>query len=418
MLYNTMIDTADTIYDPVTGANYHRLNLDRAIESIMPADDFGSTAATAEGLGTIVDARSLTGTIGKLGDQDWFSFQAGVSGKVTLSAAAAGEIAPQWEFAIAPADLVASGSTVTFAVVAGQTYRVGLSTDAGLGHYTLDLHLEPIRVIAPFRQVGKELRVSGTAGDDAFALVVADTYRLSVNGVEYQFDRQAVNSFVFDGSTGRDTILLQAATGGATAVLQPGSVDLGGLGYTIHAGSVECITVRAGSGSNRVTFYDSPGDDKFTATSAFAELSGPGFVNRAEGFSSVSALASGGIDVAWLYDSPGSDTLAVGPTETTLSGRGFSNRARFFDEIYASGEAGGYDLAVLYNSAGNMQLDAAGRKAEARFTTLAADGTLAESSKTSLSGFEHVRALSYGGKAIRPKLAAVDFVLELIDLQA
>ena len=143
---------------------------------------------------------------------------------------------------------------------------------------------------------------------------------------QYQFDRQAVSSFVFDGGAGGDTIVVQAGPGGVTAALQPGTLDLSGLGYKVHAVSVEWATVRASSGTSRATLYDSPGNDTLVATPAYAQLSGPGFVNRAEGFSSVCASASGGFDVAWLYDSPGNDTLAVASTETTLSGRGFSNR--------------------------------------------------------------------------------------------
>ena len=341
MLYNTMIATADTVYDPVTGASYHRLNLDRAIDSVMPGDDFGSTAAAAANLGTAVDTLSVRGTIGQLGDHDWFSFKAGASGKVTLAANASGELMPQWEFASPPAGMAHSGNTVTFTVVAGQTYVVGLSTGKGLGHYTLDLRLDPARTATSLvAQVGQEVRVSGTAGDDTFALSIGDVYRLTVNGVEYQFDRQAVSSFVFDGGAGRDTIVVQAGPGGVTAVLQPGTVDLNGLGYKVHAASVECATVRAGSGTSRATLYDSPGDDTLVATPAYAELSGPGFVNRAEGFSSVCASASRGFDVAWLYDSPGNDTLCRGLRGYDARRAGFSNRARFFDEVHASGAVG------------------------------------------------------------------------------
>ena len=50
MINRVMHDTADKIYDPVTGATYDRLNLARAIESIMPADEYGSAAS--EGVST------------------------------------------------------------------------------------------------------------------------------------------------------------------------------------------------------------------------------------------------------------------------------------------------------------------------------------------------------------------------------
>jgi hypothetical protein len=418
MLYHTMIVTADAVYDPVTRASYHRLNLDRAIDSVMPADDFGSTAAAAANLGTVVNSLSLNGAIGQLGDHDWFSFKAGASGKVTLVATASGDLLPQWEFATTPANLTRSGNTVSFTVVAGQTYALGLSTGGGLGHYSVGARLEANRVASLVAVVGQEIRVSGTAGNDSFTLSVGDTYRLTVNGVEYQFDRRAVNSLVFDGGAGRDTIVVQAGAGGATAALQPGVVDLNGLGYKIHAGSVEAVTVRAGSGLTRVTMYDSPGNDTLVATPTYAELSGPGFVNRVEGFSSVCAVASGGSDVARLLDSPGNDTLSVAATDTTLAGQGFSNRVRFFDDVQTSGEAGGRDSAVLYNLTTSTQLSAAGKKAEVVFGSSGAGNTLVASAKISLAGFKYVRGLSDGGRLKQLQRAAIDFVLDLTDRRA
>ena len=229
--------------------------------------------------------------------------------------------------------------------------------------------------------------MAGTTGDDNFSLAIAaDMYRLTANGVSYQYARSAVNSFVFDAGAGRDTILLTAGSGN-TAVLQPGVVDLTGSGYKIHAVNMEGATVRATSGTNRATLYDSPGDDTLVATPSYAELSGSGFVSRVEGFSSVSAVASSGTDVARLYDSVGNDTLAVAATETTLSGRRFSNRARYFDEVYANGDAGGYDTAVLYGLDADTQLTAVGKKTAVSF------GTSTRTTKTTLASFDYVRAL-------------------------
>ena len=39
-IYNWIRNTADTVFDAATNQNYLRLNLDRAIDSLMPADDF------------------------------------------------------------------------------------------------------------------------------------------------------------------------------------------------------------------------------------------------------------------------------------------------------------------------------------------------------------------------------------------
>lgn len=411
MLYNTLIATADAVYDSVTGATYHRLNIDRAIDSIMPADDFGSTSTAASSLGTITNTLSVSGAISQLTDHDWFSFKAASSGKVTLSTNASGSLASKWEFATTPADATYSGNTVTFTVVAGQTYSVGITTGTGLGRYTLDLRLEANLATNLVAQVGREVRVSGTTGADSFALAIAaDMYQLTVNGVSYQFARSAVNSFAFDAGAGRDTIVLTAGSGN-TAVFQPGVVDLTGSGYKVHAVNVESATVRATAGTNRATLNDSSGNDTLVATPKYAELSGSGFVSRVEGFSSVSAIASRGTDVAKLYDSAGNDTLAVSATESTLSGRGFSNRARCFDEVHANADAGGYDTAVLSGLNANAQLTAAGKTAAVSF------GTSTQTSKTTLSSFDYVRALYSDGKSSRRQVAAIDFVLEMNGLK-
>ena len=185
MLYSTMLATADRVYDAATGAYYHRLNLQRAIDSVMPADDFGSTSQTATRLGTAIDTLSLDGVIGRLDDSDWFSFEAGASGTLTLSLTTSAELSPQWEFASWPSDAVIDGNTVTFTVIAGQTYTVGLSMGQNLAHYSLDVNLEAIvetLSLCSVIQIGREVHVSGTAGDDTFSLTITDAYHRTFIG--------------------------------------------------------------------------------------------------------------------------------------------------------------------------------------------------------------------------------------------
>jgi subtilisin family serine protease len=158
MLYQTMVTTADTIHDAATGQDYHRLNIDRAIDSIMPADDFGSTAATACNVGTIAANRSLAGIIGKLNDQDWFTFTAAATGTVTVSIAARDQLAPKWQQAGATRGVVsADGTSITYSVVAGRTYTFGLATAKGLGHYTLNFQVQSASGSVDWGAVGQAL---------------------------------------------------------------------------------------------------------------------------------------------------------------------------------------------------------------------------------------------------------------------
>ena len=62
-IYQVMAHTADWVYDPATAQSYRKLNMQRALDYVMPADDYGSTVATAHSLGTIGASNSFTGTI-------------------------------------------------------------------------------------------------------------------------------------------------------------------------------------------------------------------------------------------------------------------------------------------------------------------------------------------------------------------
>ncbi|MEA1952453.1 MAG: S8 family serine peptidase, partial [Planctomycetota bacterium] len=95
-IYDLMCSTADTVYDPVTKASYFSLNIDRALDTIMPDDDFGSTWSSAYGLGSITDTLSVEGTVGRLDDADWFSFTAAADGIVTFSADTTDALEVDW----------------------------------------------------------------------------------------------------------------------------------------------------------------------------------------------------------------------------------------------------------------------------------------------------------------------------------
>ncbi|MDZ7618290.1 MAG: S8 family serine peptidase [Patescibacteria group bacterium] len=140
-LYDMMVNTADTFYDSATSQYYKRLNLKRAIDAIMPADDYGSTVATAHAMGTLSSSLGRTGHVSRLDDVDWFQFTAGTSGTVIVSATPNFDLVPKWQADGFSVSVAADGKSFSFNAVAGQTYRFSLATNHGVGHYTLGVRM-------------------------------------------------------------------------------------------------------------------------------------------------------------------------------------------------------------------------------------------------------------------------------------
>ena len=132
--------TADAVYDPLTGANYLRVNLQAALAAIIPADDYGSTAASGYRFGAVQDQQTAGGSLNALTDVDYFSFAAAANGVVELDLdwlpGGAGQPGLQ-------VNGHAFRSGDTFAVRAGQTYSFTVSAADTVGRYTARLQLTP-----------------------------------------------------------------------------------------------------------------------------------------------------------------------------------------------------------------------------------------------------------------------------------
>ncbi|MCA9258249.1 MAG: S8 family serine peptidase, partial [Planctomycetales bacterium] len=152
-IYSVVNATADQLYDTSTSAYYNRLNLSAAIDSVMPADDFGSTIATANALGSLTgQATTRTGHIAKLNDVDVFSFTASATGSTTFSLSnLTHELSASWIVYNGSGQSIqtGSGSEITFDVNGGQGYYVSLATSNGLGHYSFSATLEGQSQSAP-----------------------------------------------------------------------------------------------------------------------------------------------------------------------------------------------------------------------------------------------------------------------------
>ena len=137
-IYNHMMQTADTFLDSATGLSYKRLNLQRALDTLVPADEYGNNTATAATWAN-AGSGSFNGMLNSRSDADYFRFVAGATGTVTINSTTRGEAALNWQINSTNGTTTATGNSVTLNVVAGETYTIGLTTTAGIGTYSLTL---------------------------------------------------------------------------------------------------------------------------------------------------------------------------------------------------------------------------------------------------------------------------------------
>jgi len=443
-IYDLMSNTADTIYDAQTAQSYHRLNLQRAMDWIMPADDFGSTAAGAYALGTIHETRTISGAITRRDDQDWFTFVAGRSGTVTWTASATDEMAAAWAPGSGGAGAtIGADNRLSFNVVAGQSYAIGLTTGDGVGSYTLESNLggsagdrtnwgavdqgrfEDYRLdtagqwftltAAAGGLLSVEALFSHAAGDVDLQLfdaaqqlvgtayttddveridltaVAGQTFRLHAYvygaGVNDEVDFRVTNLVTVDGSN----VQVRGTSGADTFSFSTDNtghhVSINGVTYDFSRTGVGSVAFTGGGGEDVAVLEGTSGNETAVLRPGAGELSGPGYQVRAAGAGQVTIRGNGGADQLTVYDSSGDDVLVASPDSTRLITAEFAGRADGFAQVQAYSNAGGSDVAKLYDSAGDDILVATPRDA-----SLSGPGFA-----LAVEGFEAVTAMAWAG---------------------
>ncbi|HEX6961520.1 MAG TPA: S8 family serine peptidase [Lacipirellula sp.] len=407
VIYNHMMATADSIFDAATNAYYKRLDLEAAIDALMPADDFGSSLATANDLGTLSSSVSRSGAIGTLTDSDYFRFTAGATGNVTFNVTAAQQqMAASWQIlnGTGQSIVTVNGNSVTFAVTAGQTYVARLSSTGGMGHYSFTATAASSAStnddwgVVDYDQIA-DVSISG---EKYYRVVAAHTGILTVQG---EFDSAAgsfsmqlytsggrkitdayrpaadcwrINAGVVEGaeyyvrvdgnhSDVDFTVMNLVQRNGSSVTIHGADGD---DAYTFHIGGAFFLGVNGiqyyytGNIANKFHFVGGDGNDSVilrggaqaeTATmrDTNATLGGAAYFAASYGFETQTVYGGGGGDVVYLYDSAGDDDLSSWSHRATMSGAGYSNEALGFGAMYAISTAGGNDEAVLYDTAGD-----------------------------------------------------------------
>jgi subtilisin family serine protease len=443
-IYDHMMATADTIFDSVTSQSYKRLNLSRAIDALMQggggggtSDDYGSTPEAAQNLGALSNEVTLSGQIGQSNDVDCFRFTAASSGRVTFTATPSGGMTPSWYVWGATAQ--PSGGAVSFDVVAGQTYTVGLSSSTGTGGYSLRASLASA-VGPPSTDWGSVaynvVQNMNVAGERWFRVQASRDGQLSVLGM-FDASRGAVNVAIYNasqqlvagGSSGSgwafanmsatgggeyfvrvtgtnsdvdfklvnlvsqsgDTVTVYGTTGDDAVTFAAGAwpmLTVNGVTYTMAGSGATRYVVDGRGGADSLTFTGTAGAETAELRVGSATITGAGVTLTATNFETQVFNGRGGADSATMYDSAGSDTFIALPNHATLMGAGFTNRVEYVSSITGSISSDGQpDIAYLTGTSGSD-----------RFSARPASSTLEGPGYQNVaSGFERVEAFAGGG---------------------
>jgi len=397
MIYDHLRNTADIFYDTVTQASYHRLDLEAAINALMPSDDYGSTVATAHDLGALHGGAAISGAIGALSDVDYFTFSAAGNGEVTFTLSGTHGLDAEWEVV---GDGAVNSDVLTLSVTAGQTYTLGLSTGAGIGHYeiavdadydAIDLGLASFLEYADQAVSGEQwYRVTATSDGTLTALAAFDAAGGDVDVAWHGADGALLSTGVdlasgnradamaaagqsyllwVSGANGDVDFTLANLVGGEGAVIEvigtagadqmsvnfggTVSVSVNGLAYQFSAGSVEAIHFQGGAGHDSITLTGGSGSETARLSGEVASLTGAGITATAAGFETVTFVGGAGHDAAYLDGSAGDDRLYVNDAGATLYRPDGAIRAVGFEYTWVNANQGGHDSAYLYGTAGD-----------------------------------------------------------------
>jgi subtilisin family serine protease len=398
-IYQVMTATADWVYDPATAQSYRRLNVQRALDYVMPADDYGSTVATAHALGTIAASGSFGGKIERLADKDYFTFTAAASGTIDFSSTANHDLDVRWEV-VGTGGAITTYDTSTLAlnVVAGQSYTIGICTTAGVGVYSVNAEsgivaielgtAESLRVnnqsvsveewygftagrtgaltveallsqaggnvdLKLFNSNYQLIGTSANSGNERLdlAVVAGQRYYVQLLGTNSNVSLrltnligQAGNTLYINGTAGADTFSFTAGT--------THRLTLNGVDYTFGWQSIRQFNFYGIGAGDTATLNGTAIADQGSMGLGAVSLWTSWYEANATGFATTTLNSGGGGDLVRLYDSVGDDTFVANPTSAILTGGGYTNVANGFAR--AEGIASrGNDQATLFDSAGN-----------------------------------------------------------------
>lgn len=341
-IYNILASTATSVFDPVTNAHYHRVDLQAALTSVLPVELQTRLQQSVTDLGSVEQLEASTAA------DRLYGITATHSGTLTL------EIHP---------DLISTGRILVY-----DTNRVELPESRILRRGNrLDLEVTAgeqiifeiasssastrIRLTNLIQQTEEAIHIFGSEGDDDIRLKL-NTGKLLINGVSYSV-AGLPSQITIDGSSGTDAFRLWLTPDQENVSLTPDQVRAVADEYQLTSHGFESNYVYAIGQGDETILEGSSGKDRLTSLPHYSLISGPGYSNYVQGFASVIADGNqGGEDEARLYGSHGDDQFTGQPHEGTLISNGSRTTVQNFDRVRIQGR-GGIDRATLHDSADN-----------------------------------------------------------------
>jgi subtilisin family serine protease len=392
-IYDTLRNTASNVFDSVTNQIYKALDLDAAIESILPRDSVGNQWDTAA-VQTVQSRWTTDNWINTLTDVDVYRLQSSQSGTLQFQFDTEHLDRPSVTLLRngqeSPLD-IRSGAA-SFSIVAGESIGIRVSDGSSIGRYSLNWEFSPTNA-APtlpwFASVqGDALTIRGNDSANSFALDLSNGVQATVDGVSYRWSNDQIRSIVVDGMQNNDAIKIVGSSFADKIDLRPGEAILTNEKMHLTVNQIETIQFVGGGGPDRAYLYDAATDDRLIVNPNRAELTGVGYKFTVEQVDRIFVHAlQGGDDQAFVYDSLGNDTLSARPQFTSMSGTGYFNYLSGFERVFAYSSQGGVDRALLYDSAGNDLFSTSGE-----VTSIVGNGF-----STFARGFESVEGFSMAG---------------------
>ena len=358
-IHDHMRATADLIYDAVTDANYHSINLERALDSLM-ADDYGDVAESAFHLGNWSTTHQWSGVIGTPNDIDCFTLTAASTGVLQLSWGTGSDLQLQWQvdgLVLEPVD-----GKLLIDVQEGQTYHLAVESTAGLGRYNVTGTLVPVQVPAEVFDMG------AVSSNNVDHLSIDETLWVraqATHGGTLTWEASAEDH-------GRiDAMRLFDAYGNELGITHEGRLDVevqDGEIYLLRIdGSADRLTLKATNlieqSGGQLQIHGTSGDDQFCISvkrGFHIEISGTSYFFSGRTINEIRIDGAGGEDEFSWAGTKKKEVIHLADQECVIQGRRWRLEADQIQHVDLQG-GGGNDRVQIHDSSGNDHLSLAHR---------------------------------------------------------
>ncbi len=235
--------------------------------------------------------------------------------------------------------------------------RDGIQLRVGGLTYTFDPEASDAPIVIDVGGGDDSLQIFGSEQAERLVLRPGVNVTSSISTNNFRIELRGFENVAFTGGGGPDRASLFDSTGSDTLESHPSLATLSGVGFQFAVFEVPRVYVHGTSGGNDTAFlHDSEGDDSLAVRPQFTSLRSDDAFQLAYGFEHVYAYATaGGFDNANLYDSEGDDTMSISAGRSLITGPTYHVSAHGFESTEGHAIAGGNDLARIYSDETNSR---------------------------------------------------------------